>query len=539
MAWGNPGPGSGSVVDTWVERLERNDATFCSLHILSFRRLSAADFVRLFTAIANNATLKELGCSGHTLEPEVVDALVAMLVQNHTLRVLKIGHAEQFGQAPEAFHRVAQALYANAGLRELDLEFKTLGMSNASALRYLLARPLGWDVLNLSRNQLNDACLDAIFTQLPLTPNDISTASTNAASDAPTLPGLGILDLGDNAISAQGVSLLCRWLGGQLPGVLPPAVRVLKLSYNPLRAEGIDTLCRLFDHAHTVLEELWLSDTIITQEGVPVPEPDDSPTPGFHTDNSTDSGRTAPSQEQAIQTIMQNISTQAQQGSTGSSVSAFPPSHAALWYDIGRSLNKSRTLTLLNLDRCLLKDSGMGGLLQGLAGSLQLKTLSLRDNGLSDISAHMLSRLLTADPTDARLPLCQLDRLDLSENHITPAGFADLLQCPQLHELVLYANRVHLGGPMSGLGNGDSADHLHRLDLSCNDITPAGFQWFCDALGAGLLHALKTLEVAGNASHDEMDAWDTVVQALHTKRPDVHVFWKRDANAIPPTPQQS
>ncbi|KAJ1961449.1 hypothetical protein IWQ62_003864, partial [Dispira parvispora] len=209
------------------------------------------------------------------------------------------------------------------------------------------------------------------------------------------------------------------------------------------------------------------------------------------------------------------------------------------WQKLGEALGENKSLLELKLDSCCLEDEGLVLLSQGLVQNSTLERLSLRDNRISDVGVRPLSDALSIPRDESGTnnnPLSlvpQVRMVDLSENLVTPAGLAYLLQCPKLEELVLYANRVALNGAIEELVNGDNADRLHRLDLSCNEISAPGFQWFSEALAAGLLPTLTILEVAGNVNQDEIPTWQPSVDHLETQRPTLKIYWKRLENAIP------
>ncbi|KAJ1983105.1 hypothetical protein H4R33_004886 [Dimargaris cristalligena] len=513
MAWGNPGSGSHSEVDGWIARLKRRDPTFTSLHILSFRRLTTDNFVRLFEAIARNNTLTELGCSGHQLDVRALGALSDMLQANHTLRRLTFGSAHQFGEHPDHLAIVAEGLAANRGLQELDLEYKDLSLAHVSALRLILTRPAGWEVLKLGRNKLGDEAIARLLGPI--------LAAGSAAGPGTLVSRIADLDLTDNTIQAQGAADIARWLTTPVPATVAQSVsrlgsvKAFKLSYNPLGTEGMAHITQALGSDNTTLERLWLIDCIQPDEGA---------------------ATTAAAAELASVTT----------NSDGVSEVA-ADTHAVLpWIESLRtSLRRNTTLRGLWLHRCQLGDNGLVHLSQGLgrhAPKSRLATLSLRDNRITDTGVVALAQAL-ADDTVATSSLTNssnddddntpssVRKLDLSENRISPAGLAHLLQCPQLGELTLYANQVAIAGPIPELSNGDNAGALRRLDLSCNDIEIPGFEYFSRALSAGLLPALEILEVAGNASQDQQSAWDPLVDQLTEQRPTLKVYWKKYESA--------
>ncbi|KAJ1648769.1 NACHT, LRR and PYD domains-containing protein 10 [Dispira simplex] len=488
MVWGNGGDHS-HMVNTWIERLQKQDATLTTLHIFTGRRLTDGQFARLFQAIRNNHVLTELGCSGHTLRAAALDALVDMLRTNTTLEKLKCGDSRQFGLSPAIFQRLAEALADNSGLRELDLEYKHLGLDNASALRLIVNRRMGWRNLKLGRNKLEDDTMAHIFAQPSSLDNDGSVATESTSTVL-----IDELDLSDNLIENNGTHSLCQWLKGSGGSTTLHTVRFLDLSYNALGPKGLQAVAEHLSSSTCQITQLWLVNTPFVGENHVLT-------------NATEAER-------------------------------------ATWKRLGKALGENKSLRELKLDSCCLEDEGLVLLSQELVRNSTLERFSLRDNRISDVGARLLSDALSIPQDESSAnhdPLSlvpQVRMVDLSENLITPAGLAYLLQCPKLEELVLYANRAALNGPVEELVNGDNADRLRRLDLSCNEISASGFQWFSEALVAGLLPTLAILEVAGNVNQDEIPTWQPSVDHLKTQRPTLKIYWKRFENAMQQCPER-
>ncbi|KAJ1657950.1 hypothetical protein IWQ61_002728 [Dispira simplex] len=488
MVWGNGGDYS-HMVNNWIERLQKQDPTLTALHIFTGRRLTDGQFAQLFRAIRNNHVLTELGCSGHTLGAAALDALVDMLRTNTTLEKLKCGDSRQFGLSPAIFQRLAEALADNSGLRELDLEYKHLGLDNASALRLIVNRRLGWRNLKLGRNKLEDDTMAHIFAQPSPLDNDGSVAAESTSTVL-----IDELDLSDNLIEDKGTRSLCQWLKGSSGSTTLHTVRFLDLSYNALGPKGLQAVAEHLSSSTCQITQLWLVNTPFVGENHVLT-------------NATEAER-------------------------------------ATWQRLGKALGENKSLRELKLDSCCLEDEGLVLLSQELGRNSTLERFSLRDNRISDVGARLLSDALSIPQDESGAnhdPLSlvpQVRMVDLSENLITPAGLAYLLQCPKLEELVLYANRAALNGPVEELVNGDNADRLRRLDLSCNEISASGFQWFSEALAAGLLPTLAILEVAGNVNQDEIPTWQPSVDHLETQRPTLKVYWKRLENAMQQGPER-
>src|ERR1700760_4565790 len=110
MAWG----GNDNAVKTWIKRLEENDPSFTSLHILSFRQVSPSDLAQLFTALGRNSTLKHLYCSGQPLDANAMESLSEALALNDTIESINVG-TTKFGADSALFKAFCEGLAVNEG----------------------------------------------------------------------------------------------------------------------------------------------------------------------------------------------------------------------------------------------------------------------------------------------------------------------------------------------------------------------------------------------------------------------------------------
>lgn len=147
MAWGAAKKGLEDI----NARLEANDTSLTSLHVLRFRRVAEQarrgaarrharsrpsppanahsrrpaprpqDIAGLCAALRRNSTLTELSLTCHALPPPAAAALGAALAANRALRAASLGDST-FGDA--GLVALAPGLAANTSLARLDLEHK-------------------------------------------------------------------------------------------------------------------------------------------------------------------------------------------------------------------------------------------------------------------------------------------------------------------------------------------------------------------------------------------------------------------------------
>lgn len=217
MAWGS----NTNIANEWARRLSANDPTFVSLHILSFRRVTPAEFSTLFVALAHNSTLRELYCSGHKLDAAAVQSLADALKTNTTLTSINVGNAE-FGTDEEGslFEIFCGGLAENAGVTKLDLENKGL-MQSARVLAGSLGKHRYLTEINLSRNNLEDEAVRIMCQGI----------AANATAETPS--PLRKLNLSMNSIHQNGAEAIAQLLTD--PNI---AIAELDLSENPLTVVG-------------------------------------------------------------------------------------------------------------------------------------------------------------------------------------------------------------------------------------------------------------------------------------------------------------
>lgn len=215
MAWG----GNDNAVQKWIKRLEDNDLTFTSLHILSFRHVSAADLANLFTALGRNSTLKHLYCSGQPLDSAAIECLSEALALNDTLESLNVG-TTRFGSDETLFRAFCDGLAVNEGVRKLDLDNKGLKSESVEILADCLQKNKVIETVVLSRNGLDNGSIEVLMNalgqvkgnhlrQLDLSMNEISKFGAQAIAEfIAVAENIEELDVSDNPLGPGGGALV-------------------------------------------------------------------------------------------------------------------------------------------------------------------------------------------------------------------------------------------------------------------------------------------------------------------------------------------
>ncbi|KAH8556388.1 hypothetical protein BGW37DRAFT_472322 [Umbelopsis sp. PMI_123] len=215
MAWG----GNDNAIQKWIKRLEENDPTFTSLHILSFRQVSSADLAQLFTALGRNSTLKHLYCSGQPLDANAMESLSEALALNDTIESINVG-TTKFGADSALFKAFCEGLAVNEGLRKLDLDNKGLTTASVELLAECLEKNNSIESLVLSRNLLDNGSVEILMNSLSnngsnrlkhldLSMNDISKYGGQAIAEFLSEANkLEELDISDNPLGPGGSSLV-------------------------------------------------------------------------------------------------------------------------------------------------------------------------------------------------------------------------------------------------------------------------------------------------------------------------------------------
>lgn len=215
MAWG----GNDNAVQKWIKRLEENDPTFISLHILNFRQVSSSDLAKLFTALGRNSTLKHLYCSGQPLDAAAMECLSEALALNDTLESLNVG-TTTFGSEEALFKAFCDGLAVNEGVRKLDLDNKGLKTDTIQILADSLQKNTIIESVILSRNQIDNGSVEILMSemtkvkgnhvkQLDLSMNEISKFGAQAIAEfLAVAEDIEELDVSDNPLGPGGSSLV-------------------------------------------------------------------------------------------------------------------------------------------------------------------------------------------------------------------------------------------------------------------------------------------------------------------------------------------
>ncbi|KAI8988795.1 hypothetical protein BDB01DRAFT_783163 [Pilobolus umbonatus] len=470
MVWG----GNDGAVDRWVKQLEENDPALGSLHILSFRRISTHELGRIFTALINNTTLRELYISGHKLDAQCVDQLSEALTLNTTLKSLNIGNS-MFGEDTAVFGLFCEGLAVNEGLVKLDLENKGLLSSkdNYKSIKILaesLSKNKTLEELNLARNDLDNQAMEIL---------------------SPALMNLIRINLSINNIGPAGVQVFSKKALDKTSHI-----EELDLSDNPL-LEGTVALAEAL-HTNKSLRVLKLTDVVsspVSAESLP-------PLPAAALDPSKDKLEEE-KKDNKERTVYGNSLADA----------------------MGRALQFNTCLNHLSLDNNAIESSALHTLAKNLHRSSLLQ-LKLRDNLIDDEGAHLLSEAIG---------ISKLNHLELGVNTVGPKGFGSLLNT-SLNYLGLFNNKVNgFGSNPSEFPSLESSAVSH-LDLGCNGINHQDLEAMVDVLLKKGVPQLKLWEMAGNVDDKEMGDWESTIERLLAERA-MEVIWKRrptDMENIPP-----
>ncbi|ORX60545.1 RNI-like protein [Hesseltinella vesiculosa] len=467
MAWGD----NSDAVDRWIHQLNSNDPKLTSLHILSFRRLASQDLARIFKAITNNTTLKELYCSGHAIDHDTMDQLAEMLTLNDTLELLNVGNAT-LGEDLALFSMLCEALASNEGLKTLDLENKGLKA----------------DALDLLFNTLQkQTTLQHVF----LTRNDF----THASSAAPALTAwltttacLQSLRLNMVDMDAIFAAALAQALHGNT--AQQTTLRELDLSENPLMESAgqlASAVCTTFGSLRTLKMNHVCS---------PKEADDDVKLPPSAMDS--------PALERSLETNNEK------------KLEASSPFGNRLVHALS-NLPTPSALTCLWLDQNGIESSA----LQGIHTLTCLEALHLRQNRLDDPAANHLSLVPS------------LKTIELGNNGLEATGLATLLQSSTLAHVGLFNNVIHGFGEddQPALPAFDTSS-VTSLDLGGNGLSVKDLTAIVHMLQNQGLPLLTLLELGGNAQDTEMDTWEALVNQLRQDRPALQVAWKRLAQEM-------
>lgn len=263
MVWGTPRTG----VDDLLQRL-KEPKTGKNLCVLSFRKLSTNDIVKLANAIAQNTILEELYLSGHKLEMDGLKAFSDCLAVNKTIKHLSIGD-DTLGD--EGVRVLSEGLMRNmqSALEVWDLEHKSIRVNGATALGKLLATNTCLQTVNLSGNDIRDEGLKCLVTGLMSNQNSsvrmLSLIDTGISGD--TLHDLAdvlmqphcqleTIQLSFNALTQASTTFFKAFPRNA-------SVKKLYLKDCKLNDDHVSALASALQENHT-LEEIDLSDNALT-----------------------------------------------------------------------------------------------------------------------------------------------------------------------------------------------------------------------------------------------------------------------------------
>mmetsp|Transcript_19761 Transcript_19761/g.38695 ORF Transcript_19761/g.38695 Transcript_19761/m.38695 type:complete len:451 (+) Transcript_19761:112-1464(+) len=148
MVWGQQRRG----VDDLVAKLRANE-TGPALLVMSTRSVDDAGLKSLAEALADNNSLQELLCSGHSVSEDAARSIGAALRKNRTLKRLSVG-CQKFGDS-ELLAMLES--WDNSTLEAIDLELKSLSPAGMAALGTVLGSSShGLQDIRVGRNSLGD-----------------------------------------------------------------------------------------------------------------------------------------------------------------------------------------------------------------------------------------------------------------------------------------------------------------------------------------------------------------------------------------------
>lgn len=228
MAWGKPSPDDAADKPAWLPRLEKNDPTLTSLHVLRFRPFDEALQVATAKALEENDSLVEFYASGHRVSGVGAEAWAKMLAINVKLQSLCIGD-DEFGSTLEeggemsALDVVLKGLAHSATMEKIDLEYKGVRDASGEAIGRFMSQCGSLKEVRLGRNdKLSETGYRAVFAgaseggsleALDLSDSKLDDGSARALADVlrSTCPiktlGLTRCELTGDGLAALGSGL--------------------------------------------------------------------------------------------------------------------------------------------------------------------------------------------------------------------------------------------------------------------------------------------------------------------------------------------
>ena len=120
MAWGKPAPEGDKP--SWLMRIEKNDATLTSVHVLRVRPFDENLQIDTAKALEGNEHVREFYASGHRVTSRAARAWAECFAINSSIASLCIGD-ESFGDAGEegcALDEALKGLAHSAAIDKID-----------------------------------------------------------------------------------------------------------------------------------------------------------------------------------------------------------------------------------------------------------------------------------------------------------------------------------------------------------------------------------------------------------------------------------
>lgn len=220
----------------------------------TFHNIGPSEVSDFCQALAENHSLEELFCSGHSLPAVSAEAFGAALRKNRSLKFLSLGCSALGDEGLLAILKD----WDNAVLETLDLEFKGLGVGGLRGLRNVLCTECNLREIRLGRNELDDEAVEELaqgveksytLTKLLLDQNSFTAAGCRALGFA-LARNQGpkrefCLDLANNGFGDDGLLALLSERDGEREGFSGVDVVALNVEGCGIGSDGIVGLDRL------------------------------------------------------------------------------------------------------------------------------------------------------------------------------------------------------------------------------------------------------------------------------------------------------
>jgi hypothetical protein len=236
MAWGKPAPEGDKP--SWLMRIEKNDATLTSVHVLRVRPFDENLQIDTAKALEGNEHVREFYASGHRVTSRAARAWAECFAINSSIASLCIGD-ESFGDAGEegcALDEALKGLAHSAAIEKIDLEYKGVRDESGNAIGKVLEQSGSVRELRLGRNENFGAVgYEAVFA---------------GAKSGATLE---TLDLTDNTLDSNAARALGNFLKDS------SSIKRLGLTRCSVEAEGLREIGAGLAQTKASLERLEMS----------------------------------------------------------------------------------------------------------------------------------------------------------------------------------------------------------------------------------------------------------------------------------------